>query len=715
MCNSSILVPVKVGLLDLLLRSVGSQFVIPVYQRNYTWTANHEVKQLLSDIDAVVRKERERHFIGIIIYLEKNIDYANRERSLIDGQQRLTTLFLILYAVKYILTEQKKTEEATLIEKQYLINEYSKTNKLKLKPLISDDEVYQQIVEGKFADINKDSNVYKNFAYIKSHIKEILATHSVNDHLHAVSVNDYLQAVNKLYLVCVPVGMGDYPQKIFESINATGVKLTASDLIRNFLLMPIDSERQDDYYKKYWKPIESIFDNDSKKMQDFFRYFLMARKGNMIARGNVYSEFTQWYGDSVNEYLEDGIFELLLQYAKYHNIIYNVPIAELEENLRGPIDEFRFTSSDMVAPLLMELYALKSTNDLFGNPIISTEQFAEIITILNSYLMRRALCNLATSDITKYFPSLLKSIKLECKDDFSNVVNVFKKYLIERNKGTGRYMPDEKTLRERIKNENNMYTLRSPLFCFFKKMEMENNSAPVDFSNLSIEHLMPQTPTQDWMRALNVTKEEYEDNLHRLGNLTLASKWDNSKMSNNVWEYKNAVLASTEHIRMNRQLIEKKSWGIGDIEERTEYLISEINRIYPYYGSNNKYDDNCISISLNVQGICANAYFYPDNGQVTILEGSFLNDSYENPDAYPDVEDLRNQLKEEEIIKYSGENLIFSQDYTMNPKRQTGTALSPAANLILHGSRNGKDCWKKLDGSPIGDSLNNDEIDANNE
>ena len=92
-----------------------------------------------------------------------------------------------------------------------------------------------------------------------------------------------------------------------------------------------------------------------------------------------------------------------------------------------------------------------------------------------------------------------------------------------------------------------------------------------------------------------------------------------------------------------------------------------------------------------------------------------MNDSYENPDAYPDVEELRNKLKEEEIIKYSGENLIFSQDYTMNPKRQTGTALSSAATLILHGSRNGKDCWKKLDGSPIGDSLNNDEIDDNNE
>ena len=222
--------PAKVGLLELLLASSGVQFVIPAYQRNYTWTSNREVKQLLDDIKAVLKGERNKHFIGIIIYLERSLDFSRRERSVIDGQQRLTTLFLSLYAVKELMLERGMEEDAKRLEMQYLINPYDETAKYKLKPLVSDDTVYQQIVNRDFKNIvDVKSNVWLNFEYIKNEIKDLT---------ERFSLNDVLLAMNRLYLVCVPISNDDYPQKIFESINATGAKLTASDLIRNFMLMP---------------------------------------------------------------------------------------------------------------------------------------------------------------------------------------------------------------------------------------------------------------------------------------------------------------------------------------------------------------------------------------------------------------------------------------------------------------------------------------------
>lgn len=136
-------IPIKVGLLELLYGSHGTQFVIPAYQRNYTWVANREVKQLLDDMKVVLSGERNKHFIGIMIYLETSISPFQHERSVIDGQQRLTTIFLTLYAIKELMLERSMNTEAERLENMYLVNPFNETNKFKLKPLVSDDAVYQ--------------------------------------------------------------------------------------------------------------------------------------------------------------------------------------------------------------------------------------------------------------------------------------------------------------------------------------------------------------------------------------------------------------------------------------------------------------------------------------------------------------------------------------------------------------------------------------------
>ena len=530
-------IPIKVGLLELLYGSQGTQFVIPAYQRNYTWIANKEVKQLLDDIKAVLSGERSKHFIGIMIYLETSISPFQRERSVIDGQQRLTTIFLTLYAIKELMLERSMNSDAEKLENMYLVNPYNETNKFKLKPLVSDDTVYQQIVSRDFDNIqDKKANVYLNFFFIKNSLQELLSTYTIND---------ILEAMNRLYIVCVPIGKDDYPQKIFESINATGAKLTASDLIRNFILMPICSDLQDKYYDKYWKRLEQLIDSDSKKLEAFFRFFIMAKRMSLINKSAVYRAFTEWYEDNVANYGEEGVFKEIVSYASYYNAIYKAPVSSLDSALQKSIEEFRFILSDMPATLLIELYAIHKRVDSNGNPCISAKQLAEIISILNSYLMRRSLCGMDTSDITRYFPTLLKETLADCNGNYSDIVETFKKNLVNRNKGNSQEMPDNNRLRDRIQNAN-MYNLRTWLSIFFRKLESENNPAPVDFTKLSIEHLMPQTATQEWLAALDTDKDTYDLNIHRLGNLTIAARSDNSKMSNKVWEYKNKVLSSKQ-------------------------------------------------------------------------------------------------------------------------------------------------------------------------
>lgn len=684
--------PIKVGLLDLLFKSNGSQYVIPAYQRNYTWTANKDVKQLLEDLRSVLAKEYDRHFMGIMIYLEKSINAFSRECSVIDGQQRLTTLFLILYAIKEILLERGMTNEASQLETCYLINPNNNGIKFKLKPLVADDTVYQQIIARDFENItNKDSNVYKNFFYIKEELSKLGERYSLLDEI--------LPSINLLYIVCVPITNADYPQKIFESINATGEKLTASDLIRNFILMPIDSNKQDDYYVKYWKKIEELVSPEAKKLEAFFRFFLMAKKRTIINKNSVYREFTIWYKEVEPALQVEGIFKEIVSYASYYNRIYIADTAGLEAEIRKPIEEFRYILSDMPAPLLIELYSLHTQKTYNGQSKISSAQFAEIVGILNSYLMRRALAGMDTSDISRYFPTLLKETLSDCSEDFTNIVEIFKKNLVNKNKGNSQEMPDSKKLFDRIYHAN-MYNLRAWLVIFYRKLESKNNPAPVDFSKLSVEHLMPQTATPDWYAELKTDKETYEENLHRLGNLTLAARPDNSKMGNKPWEFKNKVLSSTAHLKMNAEILAKEKWTIQDIEDRTKSLIQAIEELYPYYDSKDS-DIEKVPIFINLNGGYAIGTFYPANGSVEVASGSILSKAQDFAEDYPDVEAIRQELLDDGIIKYNGEQLEFAEDYTFYPKRTGATALSAAANVILHGSRNGWEYWCTESGAPV--------------
>ena len=578
------------------------------------------------------------------------------------------------------------TQEANALNNQYLTNPYAVDKlKYKLKPLVADDEVYQKIVTGDIAGITETkSNVYKNYIWLKENIEKLLGQ---------FSLNDILMAMNKLYIVCVPISQDDYPQKIFESINATGAKLTASDLIRNFMLMPILSDKQEEYYAKYWKRLEELLTSDSKKLEAFFRLYLAAKNRTLPNKTAVYNIFVDWFNKNKDILGIEGIFKDIVKYAEYYYTIYKQDIKSIDKKIRDSVREFRYILSEMPAPLFMELYSLTQKG------LVTLEQFNTIMSMTNTYLIRRALCGLDTSDITRLFPSLLNDIVNECNKDYSKLIDSFKRNLVNKNKGNSMEMPDDVKLYNSVINAN-MYNLRITVRMFFDKLELSNNPAPVDLSALSIEHLMPQTPTQEWYEALGVDEETYQRNLHRLGNLTLATKPDNSKMSNKVWQYKNEVLASTSHLKINEAILKKDKWTINDIDERTVALIQKIKELYPYF---ELAGDAVVKypIYIDASDILATGKFYEDDGSVEIDEGSILNTKFENASAYPDIEDMRQELLSDGVIGETETGLCFLKNYIVYPHSANSTALSATASLLLHGSRNGWDCWLLESGKPI--------------
>lgn len=684
--------PKKTGLLQLLRESIGTQFVIPVYQRNYTWTANKEVKQYLEDLESVLKGKYSKHFLGILIYLDTPLDYSSREFSIIDGQQRITTTFLILYALKHLMIEKNEPTEAQKIDNIYLINQFSNDNlKFKLKPLVSDDEVYQQIVNNDIKSItNKNSNIFKNFEYIKSYFNKLLETYTFND---------ILMSLDKLYVVCVPVISDDSPQKIFESINSTGAKLSASDLIRNYVLMDMTSETQEKLYKIYWKKIEDYIGSDAKKIEAFFRFFLAVKQKSLSNQNAIYSNFKIWFNGERDDNSIEDILKEVVSYSRAYNVIYLKPINEVDLKIRESIKEFRSNLSDMPAPFLMEIYSLYTSDDEEGNPLITAEQFNEILNVLNCYLVRRAICGLDTSDITRLFPTLLKDVLRDCGKSFSKIVDYTKKNLVNKNRGKAAYMPDDEQLKNLVRYSN-VYNLKITLRVIFDKLETKGNSAPVDLSRLSIEHLMPQTPTKEWLTYLNIDDVTYENNLHRLGNLTLATKVDNSKMKNKPWDFKKEVLADTSHLIMNQKILKKSEWKIKEINERTEELLDDIIKLYPYQSAS----DDVIAkhdLFLESSGVTALGVLYEEDGSVEVLDGSEIVKYSEDNSASEGQIDTYNRLLEEGVIKETDKGAVFVKSYLFMPSRNNDTALSLTAGIILGGSRNGWEYWKDSSGQEL--------------
>lgn len=666
---------------EFIPEAVGKQFVIPVYQRKYTWTVKKQLVQLIKDLEQLIEDEtkQKQHFLGTIVYLENIVEYKV-ERSIVDGQQRLVTMFLMAHAMKSISENEYRARE---IDETYLQNYAEKVDsryRQRLYPSVADGEDYTIISEGRFDELNKDSssNIVQNFLYLQAELKSLVERYAFDRVLYALK---------RFSIVYIKLDERDNAQQIFESINSTGERLTASDLIRNFIMMNKSNEEQTMLYKQYWRKLEAVFDN-SKGMEDFFRYYLAAMTEEYSAKHVLYQTFKEYWYKERESASDVELLQKLVRYSEYFvNLYYKKPDGKYLEVL----SDFQSMESMMPAPFVLEL-----SEWYYFDKVISEEQYFEIINVINGYQLRRYFNGDDTSRVSKAFPSYLKHVrKYVAVHGFENIVDIVIYVLVTRNQSNNMSLPTDKALKSNLSNVN-AYAMRLVRW-LLEKIENRNNPATLDMSNLSIEHIMPQTSTAYWEEKAGVSGEEYIELVNTIGNLTLVTKPDNSAAGNKDFETKKKIFEDTLHIRLNKILYGMSEWTSEAIKNRSERLIDELISMYPYLRSNGNYDhDGSRNIFLEAHGIKASGYLNED-GTVTIYSGSEIYSKIKDI-ASDTLGEVRQEMLDKEIIKKTIGGLQFTQDYVV-------PSVSNAAGLILGGSRNGWDCWKDEDGIIINDSL----------
>ena len=666
---------------EFIPEAVGKQFVIPVYQRKYTWTVKKQLVQLIKDLEQLIEDEtkQKQHFLGTIVYLENIVEYKV-ERSIVDGQQRLVTMFLMAHAMKSISENEYRARE---IDETYLQNYAEKADsryRQRLYPSVANGEDYTIISEGRFDELNKDSNsnIVQNFLYLQAELKSLVERYTFDRVLYALK---------RFSIVYIKLDERDNAQQIFESINSTGERLTASDLIRNFIMMNKSNEEQTLLYKQYWRKLEAVFDN-SKGMEDFFRYYLAAMTEEYSAKHVLYQAFKEYWHKERESASDVELLQKLVRYSEYFvNLYYKKPDGKYLEVL----SDFQSMESMMPAPFVLEL-----SEWYYFDKVISEEQYFEIINVVNGYQLRRYFNGDDTSRVSKAFPSYLKHVrKYVAVHGFENIVDIVIYVLVTRNQSNNMSLPTDKALKSNLSNVN-AYAMRLVRW-LLEKIENRNNPATLDMSNLSIEHIMPQTSTAYWEEKAGVSGEEYIELVNTIGNLTLVTKPDNSAAGNKDFETKKKIFKDTLHIRLNKILYGMSEWTSEAIKNRSERLIDELISMYPYLRSNGNYDhDGSRNIFLEAHGIKASGYLNED-GTVIIYSGSEIYSKIKDI-ASDTLGEVRQEMLDKGIIEKTIGGLQFTQDYV-------APSVSNAAGLILGGSRNGWDCWKDEDGIIINDSL----------
>lgn len=525
-------------------------FKIPIYQRNYSW-GKDQCEKLFEDIKIIINnKFNIEHFMGTIVsYEDKDSNMNSKKYIIIDGQQRITTIVLLLKAIYEVIEDE--------YDKKEILNEYLSVN-LKDEPdehklrLIEDDfKVYREI-------LNNNISLYKNTDLVKNYI---LFTKLLKE----FSPEDVYKAIKCLNIVHIEIEVDkENPQIIFESLNSTGVALNISDLIRNFLLMKLDYELQNDFYNNYWLEIEKYVHTD--KMSSFITDYLTMKLGEKTNKKKIYDEFKRYV--IINPLSNKEVLIDLKRYAKYYGYFINKNSEN--EQINVYLDEISILKTEKAFPVLLNIF-----DKYYG---IEDEKVINLLKVIVSYLVRRKVCNLATNALTDVFTNICKNIKIadKAKDLCYITIDYLRKCV-----GKNRFPRDkefkENFIKEKLYTKNNNEILNYLL----RKINESMSKEKINIStNISIEHIMPQTLTEKWKNDLNSVDNNYEmtyEFLDTIGNLTLTAY--NSELSNKEFEYKKSEYKRS-NIMITREISEYEKWGINNIIARAEKLYENSCNIW---------------------------------------------------------------------------------------------------------------------------------------
>ena len=537
-----------------------TQFIIPVYQRNYDWTTL-QCKQLLDDVLGISLNDGiNAHFLGSIVYVHDDVYAVSgiRELTVIDGQQRLTTITLIYLLLHQLAERLGNLGMVNRINETYLINKFADEEKLKLRPTANNDRALKFLLRGDAQEEYPEfSRLVDNFNYFKGRINE--------NNFEAV-----LKGLDKLMFVEISLEREkDDPQRIFESLNSTGLELSQADLIRNYILMGLNRTSQNKIYENYWKVIETLAKEEgtnTSKVSDYIRDYLTLTNKKIPNKQNVYGEFKNKYPSSALTNIEDILSEVKT-FARYYNKLIN-PRNEQDSDIRQQLEYINTLEINVAYPFLLKVY------DDYTSRFIDKRCFIGVLELIQSFSWRRSVIGLGTNALNKIFMRLYEDV------DKNNYLFSVQASLLAK-KGTQRFPQDSEvvgTLKDKdvygIKPKNRIY--------FLQRLENHNNKEQVDFANtssLTIEHIFPQKPDPRW--KLELEEEDYkllkEKYLNTIANLTLSG--NNGSLGNRPFRDKRDMNVEGKEqgyrysrLWLNRYLSTVDRWTTKELEERFELI-----------------------------------------------------------------------------------------------------------------------------------------------
>lgn len=549
------------------MEGTDKRFVIPVYQRKYDWRVDN-CRQLYEDLKKVARDGRGHHFFGSIVSQVVG-DGARTEYRIIDGQQRLTTVTLLLLAVCAMVrsgrVESERENLADMIMNRYIVDEWNDgDDRIKLRPVRADRDALRRLVAGDPDEFEPASNLTINYRFFCKQITK-----------GDVSVDDLFAAVGRLQVISITLDGDDNAQLIFESLNSTGLALTEGDKIRNYVLMGLDPREQDEVYEKYWTKIEECAGSD---VSAFVRDYLSIKRQMTPTIGGVYRAFKEYVG--AGDMPLRNVLDDMLGYARIYRGLLDGESGFHDRVMDGCMYRLRRLEITVAEPFLMEVLRLARDGAM------SESDAAQVFLIVETYLFRRSICDVPTNSLNKVFLMLNREV-MRFDGTADDYLNKFVYALLSK-KESSRF-PDDEEFAQALANKA-VYQMRGRyrayLFERFENhgtLEAKDVYTLLDNGTYSIEHIMPQHLTPAWAEELGPDAEEIHDTwLHRLGNLTLTAY--NSNMSNATFrEKRDAERGYAESgLRMNQRIATKDRWGVEEMQERSDEMVSRaVSEIWP--------------------------------------------------------------------------------------------------------------------------------------
>ena len=551
------------------LQAANVQFVIPVYQRNYDWTTD-ECNQLVNDILSIEKEDRGTHFIGSIVFIHEGTYSTSEVKQLviIDGQQRLTTINIFYVALYRFAKENNLSKDSEMLYNMFLVNQYveNESSKLKLKQTDTNSLAFKAIMNSTENQFHSYSNVIENYNFFRDIINE--------DNFQTL-----INGLKRLIFVEISLERGkDDPQRIFESLNSTGLELTQSDLIRNFILMDLEPKEQNKVFENIWNPIEENARDLSKQnslVSDFIRDYITLKTKKIPNKNKVYIEFKKLYAqkseDDFNQELEN-IKQLSFHYKKLIN-----PNTISDHKLKKEIEYISRLEINVAFPFLLQVF------DDSENGIIDSETLLKVVKLIQSYAWRRFVVGLPTNALNKIFMTLYSEIDHEEYYDSLEIALI-------RKKQSGKF-PTNQDLKIALKDKD-LYNIKAKNRNYmFELLENYNNREYVDTSNekITIEHIFPRNPNEDWKKTMSETeytlfKDRY---LNTIGNLTLSG--NNGALSNKSFSSKKEMNNDGgeqgykySRLWLNHYLKEINNWSIKEYNDRSEFIYERFLSIWQY-------------------------------------------------------------------------------------------------------------------------------------